>query len=210
MNIGFYLTQDDRFGYVYADYLVRSVRTHLPGVEITQFTDTKSPALWSIDHVQRLPSQPLCLARALHYSSVSGDWLFLDTDCVIESGVVRAVFDQLFDIAVTDRNWPNSLPMPDMPYCTGVVFSRSQRFWQEMYRMESEMSVEDQKWYAEQKSIAQLLPSFRHVILPGAIFQLPPDDAEIPSSVISHYKGPRKQFLMRRIWRELNFLKAAV
>jgi hypothetical protein len=206
MNVGFYLTSKDGHGYVFAAYLVDSIRRVLPYVSIHHFTDLKSPALWSVDAVHRLPPQPLCLARAEHYGSVIGDWLFLDTDTVVESSLVSAIFEQDFSVAVTDRNWPNILYPhdSDMPYCSGVIFSRSQSFWRDMLDVESKMSADLQSWYAEQRALPLVLPSYSHVVLPGSIFQHPPDDHDPPSScAISHYKGDRKRHLLRRIQRDL-------
>lgn len=199
MNVGFYLTKKDTNGYIYADYLMDSVRKHLPGVGVHQFTDIKSPSLWGVDAVHRLPPEPLCLARAAHYGSVEGDWLFLDTDCVVQSPMVAEVFNQNFNIAVTDRQ----TPVDGMPYCTGVLFSRSSAFWEKMYDMESKMSTKDQGWYAEQKAMAKMTPD---VVLPGVIFQHVPEDDSIPNAAIVHYKGERKKHLMTRIQRDLGLV----
>ena len=218
MNVGFYLTSHAP-SYVYADALVRSVRSTMPHVPIHQFTDMKSPSVWGIDATHRLPPAPLSVLRSAHYAAVSGEWLFLDADCIVQRDV-QEVFNFPFDIAVTDRHWPHLSPLPEayteaMPYCAGVVFSRSQRFWEEVHRRVHVMSVEDQGWIGDQRAMCDVLAAgyFNRKVLDGYIYQFPPgaDDimvSELPEAAIVHYKGPeRKKLLMSRIHRELELVR---
>jgi len=212
VNVGFYLTSGDAPGYVYADALVRSVRAVMPGVPVHQFTDMTSPSVWGIDATHRLPAGPLSMLRSAHYASVEGEWLFLDTDCIVQRDV-RDVFDESFDVAVTDRNWPHVPPLDEsftasMPFCAGVVFSRSPRFWEGVNRIVSLMPEKDQNWFGDQRAMCRLLAtgSYAFKILDGSVYQYPPesDPFDAYSPVIVHYKGlERKKYLMSRIHREL-------
>lgn len=217
MNVGFYLTSGDAPGYVYADALVRSVRAVMPDVPVHQFTDMTSPSVWGIDATQRLPSAPLSMLRSAHYASVKGEWLFVDTDVIIQRDV-RDVFDypddeQVFKIAVTSRNWSHVPPLDEsfataMPYCAGVVFSRWPKFWQEVHEAVARMSAKDQNWFGDQRAMCDILATHRYffTILDGSIYQYPPqsDGPELSQAAIVHYKGPsRKKLLMYRIQQEL-------
>lgn len=212
MNVGFYLTSGDAPGYVYADSLVRSIRRTMPDVPVHQFTDLTSPSVWGIDATHRLPQAPLAILRSEHYASVTGEWLFMDTDCMVQHDV-RDVFNGPFDIAVTDRNWPHLPPLADsftslMPYCAGVVFSRCPLFWERVHALVVAMPIKEQKWFADQKAMCDLLAvgAFPFKVLAGSRYQFPPAQDGLCSedADIVHYKGPdRKKFLMARIHQEL-------
>lgn len=220
MNVGFYLAgaRGDRFegyrpsdpmGHVFAHHLVASIRRAMPEVEITQLTDDKAAPIWGIDHVRRLPAGPLAEVRSRHQSELEGDWLFIDSDCVIEQDV-RHVFQCQFDIAVTDRQWRNPPPprfQERMPYCAGVVFSRCRAFWVDVHQQVLAMKGSDREWFGDQIAIGQILQSgkYRKLELPGALYQQPPEtpDEDLSGVLITHYKGERrKPMLLTRIHRE--------
>lgn len=210
MNVGFYLTREDATGYVLADMLMASVHDTMPGVQLTQFTDPKSPPVDGVDHVRRLPAGPLSLARSRHYAAVEGDWLFLDTDTLVLQDV-RDVFTRPFDIAVTDRHWPHLPPLSEeftaeMPYCAGVVFSRSSAFWVAVHHRVSMLGEKDQ-WYGDQRALAQELATgkYTQLTLPGVVYQYPPlgEEDDLSQVAIAHFKGKsRKAVLLKVIQRE--------
>lgn len=206
MNIGFYLTQGDPSGYVLADLLLRSIQRTMPGVPVSQFTDLKSPSVYGVTHVLRQPPQSLSLLRSLHYASVEGDWVFLDTDILVQRDV-RNVFLRPFDIALADRRWPHIPPTPDftsaMPWNAGVIFSRCPDFWWEIHeRLKSDTSTAG-NFFGDQAVICDLAKSDRYRILelPGMVYNYPPasaDDAGKDAAIV-HFKGPRKRWMLDRL-----------
>lgn len=188
--------------------MLHSVRKNMPGVNVVQLTDEKSPAVHGVDEVRRKPASPLPLLRSAHYSECEGDWLLIDTDVVIQKDV-RWIFNSEFDIALCDRDWPN-VPTPDdiakdMPFNAGVVFSRCPEFWR---RVHAELlNVKDlNAWYGDQKVICDLAVSseFDVLILPGQDFNCPPASAQDPiaeDASIVHYKGNRKDWMLSQLFK---------
>lgn len=195
-------------GYVLADRLIQSVREHMPHAKIAQLTDRDSPEIPGIT-VLRQPPDTLSAARSRHYSLYEGNWLFVDTDVVIEKDVSK-VFEMDFDVAVTDRVWPHLPDLPEdftkeMPYCAGAVFSKSPQFWHQVHMEVKNMSPKDQAWYGDQRALAKVIKygTYKHIVLPGAIYQYPPLNDELGNAAITHWKGPdRKLRLMARIHKE--------
>jgi len=212
MNIGFYLTGQDPLGFIFADRLIRSAREVMPGVPICQLTDDRTPMVWGTDAVKRRTGQALSLLRSTHYSMLSGDWLLVDTDVIIQRDVRHVMEADDFDIAVTDRDWSHLKELPksytdEMPYCAGVVFSRCPVFWLAVHEEVRQMDCKSQEWFGDQKAIATIIQraQFRIRVLPGSVYQYPPlADSDGRDAAIMHYKGPdRKTFLINRIRREL-------
>lgn len=207
MNIGFYLTfpqgGDDCTNYVLADILLRSIRLKMPGMKVTQFTDSKSPGVYGVDEVRRKPNAPLPLLRSAHFADVDGDWLFLDTDIVIQADV-RSVFDDSFDIALCDRE---SGPAVDeefarqMPHNVGVIFSRSKNFWQTVHdRVREEKNLDP--WLGDQKIICELANGgeYNFKVLSGKFNHTPAEAKDDTGhAAIVHYKGNRKEWMLTRL-----------
>lgn len=201
-------------GYLYAKGLVQSVRRAMPDVPIVHFTDTESRAVKGVDDVRRKPSEPMALLRMRHHAGVTGDWLFVDTDVIVQRSVERVFREHAFDIAVTDRTWPHLRAAVGfterMPFNTGVVFSRSPRFWGEVYTRLRELSPAQQQWMGDQEVICDMVTddacAYDVTHLKGSKFNYPPD---VPSkdstetqdtAFIVHYKGPqRKPMLLKRL-----------
>lgn len=141
MTVGVFLvdtkTLDAECGYLCAKHMARSVREHMPGVEVVQFTDDLSRPIDGVDAALRLPRGPMAQLRMQHHANVSGDWLFVDTDVLVQQDV-RDVFMKDFDIAIAERDWDHLKPANGfterMPHNMGVVFSRSPAFWVEVGR----------------------------------------------------------------------------
>src|SRR5437867_1594196 len=137
MTVGFFnVYRGDPVHLVLADLMIRSVREVMPGVPVVQFTDETSPAAYGVDEVRRLPKQPRAVLCVEHYAGCKGDWLLVDTDVIIQKDV-RVVFNDDFDVAVTDREgtmvegeMEEEFHLFDqMPHNIGVVFSRCPTFW---------------------------------------------------------------------------------
>ena len=207
MNVGFYLVQGpDPAGYVLADIMLRSVRSAMPGVEVTQFTDLKSPAVYGVNHVLRKPKQPLAVLRSLHQACVEGEWLFLDTDVVVQRDV-RAVFQEPFDIAVADRRWQHLEATPEftaqMPWNIGVIFSRAPTFWRAIHEALLRAPEQAQDFMGDQRAAGVLLQSGHWALLelPGMDFNYPPSGPEdrAEQASIVHFKGNRKDWMLQRL-----------
>jgi len=225
VKVGFlFIDGPDTTGRVCADGLVRSLRRVMPDVPIVQFSDFETPAITAVTEVRRLPreSESMAVMRFRHQANVTGDWLFLDTDVLVQKDV-RKVFRGTFHIAVTTRNWPHLVNVDSfaekMPFNTGVIFSRSQAFWQEALHVLEASEIHDRDFMGHQQIICDLVASGRYVIerVKGSKFNCPPavpevegvdlhlSDRMVQAASIVHYKGAeRKQMMLKRIERELS------
>lgn len=222
MKIGFFLVdppndlQND--GALYARVLVRSAKKRMPGTPIVQFTDMTSKPVKGVDEVRRKPSEPMALLRMRHQSGVEGEWLFVDTDVVIQRSVHKVFEDQGFDVAVTSRNWSHLREAVGfagrMPFNTGVMFSRRPSFFAEAYGRLRELTPDLQQWMGDQEVICDMVQGedcrYQVKRLKGSRFNFPPyiaPKAEVETQAeayIVHYKGPhRKPMLMKRVRQEL-------
>lgn len=222
MNVAFYHieqpTQASEEAYVWARGLVQSVRRHMPLASILHLTDMTSRKVKGVDAVRRKPSEPMALLRMRHQAGLRGDWLFVDTDVIVERSVewIFGKFD--FDIAITRRNWDHLKPATGfterMPFNTGVMFSRCPHFFAEAYSRLRLLSKDSQHWMGDQEVINDMLnedrPRYVVKYLSGQRFNFPPHvkDPEAKARFkeamkqvhITHYKGAlRKSLLMRRL-----------
>ena len=222
MTVGFFLVDtgsvDGALGVVCAAALVRSVRASMPGVAVVQFTDEQTAAVAGVNEVRRLPAEPMARLRMRHHAQAKGEWLFVDSDVLIQRDV-RKVFAGPFDVALTTRNWKHLTPAEGfarrMPFNVGVVFSRTPGFWRAVYDRVLHMPEELQHWMGDQQAICDLVasgPKFTIAYLKGSKYNLPPalvDDADglnqrlQAKASILHFKGlERKTLLLARIRKE--------
>lgn len=203
MTVGFYHAGLDS---ELAAAMVASVRTHMAGVEVVQMTDINSLIVPGVDRVQAFDAGPIAHAVIEHYAACEGDWLFLDTDVLVRADV-RHVFDQPFDIAVATREGtlkPDEVGtkfMASMPFNKGVVFSRSQMFWQEALAWLNDRPTKDHAWMGDQKAVNAVIASgaFAVRVLPAA-FNYPPKRRreDVSGQHVLHFKGPRKAWMLER------------
>lgn len=220
MNVGFFLVDtgsvDYACGVECAEGLIASVRASMPKVQVVHFTDEQTPMVEGADAVRRLPMEPMAMLRSRHQSQVSGEWLFVDSDVLIQRDV-RDVFAQKFDIAVTTRDWPHLKAASGfterMPFNIGVTFSRSPEFWASVCTRVGDMSDEWQHWMGDQQAVCDLLldkaSRYRVAYLKGSRYNLPPSVDADPSSLsrrmerkasILHFKGlGRKSMMIDRL-----------
>lgn len=213
MTIGFYTVfRTDPQHYLHAAALVRDIRHTMPGVDVVQFTDERTPLVLGVSDVRRLPHGPMLERRLEHYAGCVGDWLLVDTDVSIRQAVGAVFRGAAFDVALTDRDWPH-LPQEErflqtMPFNTGVVFSASQTFWQDVLETWRRFPETERDWLSEQRAVYAVVRTgtYRVKILPGQVYNYPPgSEADTnPSAAIWHYKGPeRKLWLSTRAYRVL-------
>ncbi len=204
MRVGFFATNEPYVSM--AKHLLESVRDVMPGVKVFQLGDMKSPLLEGIDGVVVPPAAylPLERKRVLAQACCEGDWLFCDSDVTIQKDV-RAVFDDPFDVAITNRDGTITTEgdyAKVMPYNMGVCFSRSPQFWLTVDLMIQQLPANFQNWEGEQRVIATIMKSDHHfdiAVLPGMAFNYPPKSStdDLRHASIVHWKGNRKQWMQR-------------
>ena len=189
----------------FARLMLKSARAVMPDVEVWQLTDGDSPELEGVDGVHRIDLPvPMAVRRMLHNANLEGDWLFIDPDIIIQKDV-RHVFDEPFDVALTDRIGTITYEAEyakAMPYNLGVSFSRSPKFWQRVLRHLGTLPAKLQHWEGDQLVVCAMLrqnlaDDFKVKILPGLTYNFPPKFAgDGKDAALVHYKGPRKSYLM--------------
>ncbi len=221
MNVGFFHidrpTSQSTMQHDCARGLVRSVRKKMPDAKVYQFTDQTSKAVDGVDAVRRKPLEPMALLRMRHHAGVKGEWLFVDTDVLIQQDV-QGIFDDPFDIAIARRDWTHVKPAVGfsqrMPYNIGVVFSRCPHFWGEVYTRLRLRDARERDWMGDQSVICEVIdeerPRYDVTFLAGAKYNYPPVLAgvdlnrrashEYRDARIVHYKGAeRKAMMLKRI-----------
>ncbi len=171
----------------------------MPGVKVFHLTNGDCPEAPGVDGVYRQSGLPMAVCRMTHHASIEGDWLFVDTDVVIQQDV-RSVFDEPFDIAVTDRKgtvWDNTWYSDLMPFNMGVTFSRSRAFWQAVLKELLASPEKFQKWEGDQLAVGKLWRDWNTKILPGLVYNFTPEKREDDRSqaAIVHYKGNKKAWI---------------
>lgn len=215
MRVGFFLAlRNDTIHYLHAASLVREAKKRMPGVEVVQLSDTGTPAVVGVDTITRVyaPDRPLLDIRLELYASCDGDMLFLDTDVSVRNDVRGVFADDGFDVALCDRNWSH-LPqgekmMHEMPFNTGVAFSRCRLFWDDVLgRWRSFDQSRKDNWMSEQLAVYDIVRTgrYRVKILPGMAYNYPPDTLESipPYSAMVHFKGDRKKLLSQHAMKIL-------
>jgi hypothetical protein len=89
---------------------------------------------------------------------LDGEWLFVDTDCVIRKDV-SDVFEDDFEVALTDRKgsmWEKTPYGMVMPYNMGVTFSRSPEFWEKVKKYLLTMPQKYQEWEGDQRVVCEM------------------------------------------------------
>jgi hypothetical protein len=190
-----------------ARQMVASVRRAMPGVSITQFAAEGSARVPDVDAMCLGSAAPLALACLEAYASCEGEWLFLDSDVIVQRDV-RRVFDQVFDVAVATRVGTllekeiGTKFMAAMPFNKGAVFSRSRAFWVAAYARLRDMPTGDQDWMGDQRAMnAVIAGGGFHVAILANDYNYPPKrrDEDVRDKAIVHFKGPRKPWALERV-----------
>jgi lipopolysaccharide biosynthesis glycosyltransferase len=202
VNVGFY---HDGPASPHAEAMVRSVRRVMPQVPVHQFSPAGTATMAGVErHVT--PEDPrIAYAVLAAYASVVGEWLFLDTDVLVQQDVQK-VFVMAFDIAVAERRGTFKAGeegngfMTRMPWNKGVVFSRSQAFWQAALAQILTYKPKSQRWMGDQQAMCDVIKSGAfEVITISRTFNYPPMDASDGTErAILHFKGPRKPWMLTR------------
>lgn len=191
-----------------ASRMVKSVRKNIPDARVVQFTHKADNALSFVDDVviRSANGMGLMEARIDHFANYPHDEaLFLDPDILVQKDVWE-VFDNPFDIAIAHRNEPLTLDgadvSKDMPYNTGVIFSRGVNFWRATLELMKPMSLDDRNWFGDQIAVAQLIKDghFKVREIDNKIYNYSPkkESENVSACSIVHYKGNRKEWMLRR------------
>lgn len=184
----------------FAQHLIRSVRHSMPGVPIWHLTNGECPEAPGVDGVRRVSGLPMAVSRITHHSELDGDWLFIDTDCVVRKDV-RSVFDEDFEIGLTDRKgsiWEKSPYGMVMPYNMGVTFSRGPEFWKRVLKYLKTLPEQYQEWEGDQRVVCELAAAGYPVrVLPGKTYNFTPEKRgdSVEHAAIVHFKGSRKLWI---------------
>ena len=189
----------------YAQTMVESLKAVLK-CPVVMMTDSKTPAVKGVDEVVRLPFKiPLMLYRLRHLSLFQHDeMLIVDTD-VVAKAPVDDVLAQDFDVALTFRE-PGELYTGDgidisgdMPFNTGVMFSRTNEFWKDCYAWLVRQDAGKQQWYGDQLAVANVVRRGVYDVLglPCNNFNWAPSSRTDTSNArFWHYKGAiRKKWM---------------
>jgi hypothetical protein len=215
MKIGFFLAlRHDVQHYLHASCLVAEAKLRMPGVKVVQLSDADTPLVPKVDEVKRFKRPASLLKQRLTlYAELDGDWLLVDTDVSIRNDVRGVFSDDMFDVALCDRNWPH-LKQGDqmlhlMPFNTGVVFTRSRAFWCDVLQYWRSLSGPQQlDWLSEQIAVYHIVRTgrYRVKILPGMAYNYPPNapqDQPVIAAML-HYKGNRKPWLSQHAYAVLS------
>ncbi len=185
---------------------VKAVRRVMPDVHIVHLTDMATPPLQGVDQIVRrpIPYHQLCFGRLDHYAELEGDWLYLDTDVIVQRDV-RHVFTDPFDLAVADRvgmKEPDPRIADLMPYNAGVIFSRSTEFWRAAGLLLRQLKPERHAWLGDQRAMNRVIqeqPTFTIKVLPGLEYNYVPErfDEDLSGKFLIHYKGKRKAYILK-------------
>ena len=199
MKIGFF-AQGEGPHLDIAQKLIDSAKAVMPGVEIYQLTDDKTPALAT--PIRATGNMPMGVRRLVHYAQLPGDWLFVDTDIVFQKDV-RDVFDKPFDVAVASRAETYMARTHIeyshiMPYNFGVIFSRNVFVWRTIIPQLLQLNDKIQRWGGEQFLLGRMASDnklFNFHILPSS-YNYPPEQEgeDLSHAHIVHFKGKRKNF----------------
>ena len=135
--------------------------------------------------------------------------ILLDTDIIVQRPLDH-VFERPFDVALTVRHQRIKDPdgtniTPQMPYNTGVMFSRQARFWALALEYCRQLADNHHDWWGDQLSVKHVADtgSFDVLELPCDQYNYSPrtEDEILDERYAVHYKGMRKEWMMRRFGR---------
>ena len=178
----------------------------MPGVEVHHLTDGRCKKLEGVDGVVRRDGDiPMAIRRMTLHSMCDGEWLFVDSDVLVQKDVRDVFDDKAFDVALTNRDGTitnEAAYAKVMQFNVGVVFSRSPAFWKVVVQHLRTVPSRFQEWEGDQRVICALVRQGNHgfnvKILPGLKYNFPPasqDDPRLENASIQHFKGNRKLWL---------------
>ena len=205
-----------------AKLMVQSVKDCIKSAEVIHLTDLKTRMVEGSDKIIRFQrSQVGWLERQGYDVIPSGMMIFrmkvmaeamtdsptiiLDTDCIVQKDI-GDVFAEPFDIALTKRtkaiisDTSGDDVTKDMPYNTGVMFSRRKQFWVDCLNLVRQMPQEHKDWYGDQLAVAQAVKNYHLLELPVDPYNYTPgsNKEDVSNKAVVHYKGKRKEWMKAR------------
>jgi hypothetical protein len=191
-----------------AEIMVRSVKSAMPNAEIVHMADPSTPKVRGVDTVIR---REIKAPWIMHYRLdhlrhfPEGDAMFIDTDAVVQRDT-SGVFDKPFDVALTRRRGPILVDgkdiVPEMPFNSGVMFSRSMEFWEDVYAHCDTLSEKLKHWFGDQVALKVVAESGKYKVLDLTCdeYNYSPNriDEDVSQKYIVHMKGKRKQWMLHK------------
>ncbi len=184
--------------------MVVSAKEAMPGIEIVQMTDMRTPIIRGVDDAQLVETKEgdeFMPYRLKHLSLFEGDGIFLDTDIIVKRDL-REAFDEPFEVGLTKRDYPifgkqtGQNLAEAMPYNTGVMFSRSQGFWRDCYEYCLSLPKEKQQWWGDQLAVKAIAESGEYKV---KVFncetwnRVPVRSDDLGDAYAVHYKGEKRK-----------------
>lgn len=178
--------------------MVASVRK-FADCEALQLTDMETPAMDGCTPIRRdYDGENMTVFKLEHLANLDGELLILDTDLLVKRDITN-IFQFDFDVALTWRDGPiwaedGTDITKLMPINTGVMFSRSQRFWQVCFEWAKEHPG---GWYSDQLAVSAQWRRFNVLRLNCDNFNYTPNSKseDVSSRYVVHYKGKRKAWM---------------
>jgi hypothetical protein len=183
--------------------MTKSVRAHIPDVELIHVTEPGSPKLDCFDSVLYVASNRDYVEQLIRTMTlIDGNVISLDYDILLREDV-SDVFDQEFDVAFTKRPDQDKTIVKQMQesYNMGVIFSKSTEFWEKLLAIYMMQPLRD-GWLGSQNLASQiavhLSSKYKLIELPGDEYNHPPQsrDEDLTGRKIVHYKGARKEWML--------------
>lgn len=194
--------------------MIKSIRrTHREPV-IYQITKSGTPTVPGVGH--RVSSdKPISLFTYFLEGLLAlpdAPTVVLDTDMIVQRNLEH-VFDEPFDLAVTDRHTHVEIggkSIEDtMPFQAGIFFSRSRMALRQLHdkRMEH---LDEHDWFTKERAIKRAVDEAKIdvKILRGNDYNYSPSSIEenVYDKYVVHYKGPtRKKWMMIKYRDQLPF-----
>lgn len=149
---------------------------------------------------------PMTWRMLAHYRchDASEEILFTEPDVRFNENILH-LFDQDFDVAVTDRDAETTINGAaaeiQMPYTQGSTLSRNREFWKDAYQFCALLDRKKQLWFGDMLALAATVNSgnYRIKVLPASLYNHVPESEFDVNAPVVHYKGKRKKWLFSQV-----------
>lgn len=197
-----------------AALMVKSVREHMPGSEVIQFTDQRTRSLPFVDRVMRKDFKRGMewIPFFCSFMEELDEVLLLDSDLIVRKDLGR-LKELDADLVIPVRE--KAIQAADgalMRVQLGVCYSRTGKVWTEITRRVRQMEREvDRNWWGIQlvawdmlnESLDGKSPFTIKAVKQWVFNYTPKDDKDCPDDVwVVHYKGEHRKDWMLKRWSE--------
>lgn len=176
---------------------------------IVQLTDMRTAPLAGVDEVHRMPwdGKRLVLFRMQHLARLDQPFITCDADMIFKRSVLD-VWREPFEVALTYRTDPLTLTIDHegeargadiaktMPINTGLMFSRSQKFWEDCVAYMQTLPEERLNWWGDQMAVCEVAERYNVKKLSCNEFNWTPSSRDDYNGArVVHYKGTRKKWM---------------